>query len=134
MSALAMRKAGIAIVIMVGPMLALDAGGKLLVPEAMIANSPPLGLPSDPQFHRILGAILTTCLALYAFRRTAILGAILLTGDLAGAVAAHARIGSPLLSKTLFGVYLGKFIWLGLWLCRPKLRQLLPLRTAGQNQ
>jgi hypothetical protein len=108
--------------------LALDAGGKLLAPEMMIANSPPLGIPADPGFYRELGLILAVCTALYAWPRTAFLGAILLTGYLGGAVATQLRVGSPLLSHTLFGIYLGLFVWGGLWLREPRLRSLLPLK------
>ena len=108
--------------------LAADAAGKLLAPELMIANSPPLGLPADPAFYRLLGGILAICTALYALPRTAVLGAVLLTGYLGGAVATHLRVGSPLLGFTLFGVYLGTVTWAGLWLREPRLRALFPLR------
>lgn len=109
--------------------LAADAGGKLFVPNLMIANSPPLGLPADPAFYRLLGAILATCTALYAWPRTAALGAVLLTGYLGGAVASHLRVGSPLFGFTLFGVYLGSLAWGGLWLRDPRVRALLPFRA-----
>ena len=105
--------------------LAVDAAGKLLAPEAMIANSPPLGLPADPAFHRVLGAILAVCVALYAMPRTAIFGAVLLTGYLGGAVATHLRVDSPLLSHTLFGVYVGIVVWLGLYLRDARVRALI---------
>ena len=105
--------------------LAADAAGKLLVPEIMIANSPPLGLPTDPGFHRVLGAILAACALLYAMPRTSIVVAVLLTGYLGGAVATHLRVGSPLLTHTLFGVYLGLLVWAGLWLRDPRLRALI---------
>lgn len=104
--------------------LAVDATGKLFVPELMIANSPPLGLPADPAFHRLLGVILAVCTALYAWQRTSVLGAILLTGYLGGAVSAHFRVGSPLASFTLVGVYIGVVVWLGLWLRDPRVRAL----------
>jgi hypothetical protein len=107
--------------------LAMDAGGKLLVPEMMIANSPPLGLPADPAFYRLLGAILAIATVLYAWPRTAFLGAIMVTGYLGGAVACHLRVGSPLLGFTLFGVYLGVIAWGGLWLRDPRVRTLMPL-------
>lgn len=105
--------------------LALDAAGKLAVPDMMIANSPPLGIPADPNFYRLLGSILALCTLLYAVPRTAVLGAILLTGYLGGAVFAHLRLGSPLLGFTLFGVYLGVAIWGGLWLRDARVRALL---------
>lgn len=107
--------------------LAADSAGKLFAPEMMIANSPPLGLPADPGFHRALGAILAVCTLLYAWPRTAILGAVLLTGYLGGAIASHARIASPLLSHTLFGIYIGLFVWGGLWLRYAALRSLFPI-------
>jgi hypothetical protein len=105
--------------------LAADAAGKLIAPELMIANSPPLGLPADPAFYRLLGAILAVGVALYAVPRTATLGAILLTGYLGGAVATQLRVGSPLLSHTLFGVYLGIVVWLGLYLRDARVRALV---------
>ena len=107
--------------------LAADAAGKLFAPEMMIANSPPLGLPDDPGFHRTLGIVLAVCALLYVWPRTAILGAVLLTGYLGGAIASHLRIGSPLLSHTLFGIYIGVFVWGGLWLRNPSLRLLFPV-------
>jgi len=67
-------------------------------------------------------------LVLYAVPRTAVLGAIYLTGLFGGAVAAHLRLSDPLLSHVLFGVYLGVLMWAGLWLREPRLRELLPLR------
>ena len=109
--------------------LAADAAGKLIAPAAMIANSPPLGLPADPAFYRLLGAILAACTALYAWPRTAVLGAILVTGYLGGAVTIHLRVGSPLLGYTLFGIYIGVAAWAGLWLRDPRLRSVIPLRA-----
>ena len=127
MSPLALRRAGIALTVLVGLFLAMDAGGKLFAPAMMIANSPPLGLPGDLGFHQMLGAILALSLMLYLVPRTAVLGAILLTGYLGGAVAAHIRVGSPLFSHTLFGVYLGVMVWAALWCRLPALRALIPL-------
>jgi hypothetical protein len=61
------------------------------------------------------------------------LGAIMLTGYLGGAVATHVRIGSPLFSHVLFGVYLGVIAWAALWLRSPALRALLPLQTLKEG-
>lgn len=105
-------------------MLALDAVAKVAAPAAMIANSPPLGLPADPDLYRLLGGILAVCVALYVWPRTALLGAVLLTGFLGGAVAINVRAGMPLFANTLFGVYLGLFVWGGLYLRSPLLRAL----------
>ena len=109
--------------------LGMDAGAKLLVPAMMAAYTPSgLHLPADSGFYRLLGAILALCTALYAIPRTAILGAVLLTAYLGGAVATHLSAASPLLSNTLFGVYLGLAVWGGAWLREPRLRALMPLR------
>ena len=75
----------------------------------------------------VLGGLLLVSTALYLIPRTAVLGAILLTGYLGGAVASHARIGSPLFTHELFGVYLGVFVWGGLWLRDSRIRTLIPL-------
>jgi hypothetical protein len=109
--------------------LGTDAGAKLLVPAMMAAYTPPqLRIPTDPGFYRLLGTILSVCTLLYAIPRTAVLGAILLTGYLGGAIATHLTAGSPLISNTLFGLYLGLAVWGGLWLREPRLRALIPVR------
>src|ERR1700674_2688082 len=77
---------------------------------------------------RSLGFITLSCTILYAIPPTSILGAILLTGYLGGAMASHLRIGSPLFSHILFGFYLGLMVWGGLWLRDRNLRALMPLR------
>jgi len=77
---------------------------------------------------RGLGVLLLACTLLYAVPRTAVLGAILLTGYLGGAVATHLRVGDPLFSHVLFGVYMGVALWLGLYLRDARLRALVPLR------
>ena len=125
-----LRLAGRILSGLVATALMADAAGKLFVPETMIAHSPPLGLPADPSFYRVLGLILATCTALYAWPRTAMLGAVLLTGYLGGAVASHLRVGSPILGDTLFGVYLGVAVWVALWLRDARLRALIPLRVG----
>jgi len=109
--------------------LGTDAGAKIVLPAMMAAYTPPqLRIPTNPDFYRLLGTILGFSTLLYAIPRTALLGAVLLTGYLGGAIAAHLSAGSPLLSNTLFGLYLGLAVWGGLWLREPRLRALLPLR------
>lgn len=75
-----------------------------------------------------MGILELACLALYVFPRTSVLGAILLTGYLGGAVAIHLRVGSPLFSHLLFPVYVGALVWAGLYLRDARLRALVPLR------
>ncbi len=76
-----------------------------------------------------LGVTLLACTVLYAIPRTTVLGAILLTGYLGGAVATHVRIGDPLFSHALFPTYFGAMIWGSLFLRDPRLRTLLPFVT-----
>lgn len=59
--------------------------------------------------------------------QTSVLGVVLWTGYLGGAVAAHVRVGNPLFSHVLFPVYIGVLLWLGLWLRDARVRQVLPL-------
>lgn len=111
--------------------LLFDAGLKLVVPEVAIRYSPPgLGWRLDVATMRMLAILLLIPTLLYIWPRTAVLGAILVTGYLGGAIATHLRIDSPLPTHTLFGVYLGVMIWGGLWLRSPAVRRLIPLRTV----
>jgi hypothetical protein len=75
-----------------------------------------------------IGVILLVCTILYLIPQTAVLGAILLTGYLGGAVATNFRVQAPLFSNVLFPVYLGIFVWLGLYLRDARIRELLPFR------
>lgn len=77
----------------------------------------------------LIGALQLFCLALYLVPGTAVLGALLLTALLDGAVATHVRVGSPLLTHSLFPVYLALLLWAGLLLREPRLRAVLPRRT-----
>jgi hypothetical protein len=108
--------------------LLFDAGLKLVSPETAIKYSPPgLGWPLEVGTMYLLGTLLLIPTLLYIWPRTAILGAILITAYLGGAVATHVRINSPLFSHILFGVYLGVMLWGGLWLRDPRVRALIPL-------
>jgi DoxX-like family len=77
----------------------------------------------------VLGIVLLVCVVLYAISVTSVLGAILLTGYLGGAIATHLRVGDPLFSHVLFPTYLGALLWGGLYLREPRLRALIPLRS-----
>lgn len=112
--------------------LLFDAGLKLVSPGTAIKYSPPgLGWPLEVGTMYLLGTLLLIPTLLYIWPRTAILGAILLTGYLGGAIGTHVRIDSPLFSHSLFGVYLGVMLWGGLWLRDPRLRALIPLRAGA---
>jgi len=108
----------------------MDSTMKLLALPVVLESGAPLGF-AGAAMARELGLLLLICTVLYAFPRTAVLGAILLTGYLGGAVATHVRVGNPLFSHVLFGVYLGVLMWGGLYLRESRLRALLPLRSSS---
>lgn len=110
--------------------LLMDAGMKVAGLPQVTETATQMGWPSDTGFWRAKGLVLLACTALYAWSRTAVLGAILLTGWLGGAIATHLRIGDPVFTHTLFGVYIGLFVWGGLWLRSPALRALMPFAQA----
>lgn len=109
--------------------LLFDGAIKLVPLQIVLDTSTQLGLPADPISARILGVLTLVCTVLYAIPRTAILGAILLTGYLGGAIATHFSAGSPLFSHLLFGVYLGLLAWGGLWYRDPRVRAMIPFRV-----
>ncbi len=108
--------------------LILDAVGKLFKPEVVVKGTVELGYPESVIVP--LGILLLVCTIIYLIPQTAVLGAILLTGYLGGTVATHVRIGNPLFTHTLFGVYLGVMLWLGIYFRDSRLRQLVPLRSS----
>ncbi|MEW6454782.1 MAG: DoxX family protein [Pseudomonadota bacterium] len=106
--------------------LIFDGGIKLFPLDIVIETSRQLGIPEH--LAPTLGVLTLLGTALYAFPRTSVLGAIVLTGYIGGAIYVHVRAGSPLFSHTLFGVYLALLIWGGLYLRDPLLRALIPFR------
>jgi hypothetical protein len=105
--------------------LLFDAVGKLLRPAAVIEGTTQLGWPVSVILP--LGIIQVVLIALYVFPRTYVLGALLWTGYLGGAIATHVRIGNPLFSHILFPTYVAALLWGGLWLRDRRLRALLPI-------
>jgi hypothetical protein len=81
----------------------------------------------------VLGTVLLVCTALYTIPVTSVLGAILLTGYLGGAIATHLRVSDPLFSHVLFPTYLGALLWGGLYLREPRLHGLIPLRSPKSS-
>ena len=106
--------------------LLFDGAIKLVPWPVVTETMDRMGYGSSESFARTLGGITIACTVLYAIPPTSILGAILLSGYLGGAMASHVRIDSPLFSHTLFGLYLGLMVWGGLWLRDRGLRTLIP--------
>jgi hypothetical protein len=96
--------------------IAIESTVQLGYPERVIAG---------------IGIVELVCLALYTFPRTSLLGAILLTGHLGGAIATQVRVGNPLFSHILFPIYVAALIWGGLWLRDERLRALIPFRQPA---
>jgi hypothetical protein len=107
--------------------LLFDSVIKLIKIAPVTASFTQLGYPDVA---RGLGLLLLVCVALYVIPRTSVLGAILLTGYLGGAVATHLRVGDPLFSHVLFPVYMGILLWGGLYLREERLHALIPLRET----
>ena len=111
----------------VGAFLTFDSSIKLLAIQPVIDSLRELGFPVS--LARPLGVLELLILALYLTPRTAVLGAVILTGLLGGAVATHLRLMDPLFSHILFGVYVGVLAWGGLYLRDERLRRLLPFTS-----
>jgi hypothetical protein len=127
-SSKAMRQVGYALSSLAVLFLLMDSVMKLLALPIVLETLTQLGYPASPGLAQALGIILFIFTALYVYPRTSILGALLLTAFLGGAVATHVRVDSPLLTHTLFGVYLGVILWGGLFLRDERLRALFPWR------
>jgi uncharacterized membrane protein YphA (DoxX/SURF4 family) len=109
--------------------LLLD-GAMKMVPLAIVTETMgQLGYSPSASLARLLGILTLLGTVLYAIPRSSVLGAILLTGYLGGAIATHLRVDSPLFTHTLFGLYLGLMVWGGLYLRDGRLRALIPLRA-----
>ena len=106
-------------------MLAASVAPKLIDAQVSIDAMNEIGWPT--QYLLMIGIIELVCTILIVIPRTALFGAIVFMGVLGGALASHLRAGSPLYSHVLFSIYLGAFMWLGLWLRDPKLRAVFPL-------
>lgn len=106
--------------------LLFDSVIKLLEIQPVLESFAQLGYPDS--LARGLGLLELACLALYLVPRTAILGAVVLTGFLGGAIATHLRVGDPFFSHVLFPVYVAVLVWGGLLLRDDTLRALIPWR------
>ena len=111
--------------------LLFDAAGKIAGIAPAVEGSAQLGYP--PEVLLPLGIVLLACVALYLLPRTAVVGAVLLTGFLGGAVATHVRVLNPLFSHTLFPLYVAALIWGGLYLRDNRVRGLLLPRSAASK-
>lgn len=106
-------------------LLGASAAPKLINSPLALEPMEVVGWPA--KYLLLIGIIEVVCAVLYIIPRTALLGAVLMTGLLGAALAANLRVDNPLFSHTLFSIYLGVFAWVALWLREPKLRGLFPI-------
>lgn len=109
-------------------MLAASVAPKFIGAQAATDAMTQIGWSS--QYLLLIGAIELGCTLLFVIPRTALLGAVLFTGLLGGALASHLNAGSPLFSHTLFSIYLGIFMWSALWLRDADVRRVFPVRSG----
>jgi len=110
------------------PALMLLMGGimDLMKPDFVVKTTVEMGYPEGVITG--LGVVVLICVILYLIPNTAILGAVLLTGYLGGAVATHVRHGDPFFANVLAPVYFAIVVWAGVYLREPRLSALVPLR------
>jgi hypothetical protein len=112
---------------MLGASIAPKLLGMAVAEETMAG----LGWPAGHAFG--IGLVELACLLLYLNPRTSLLGAVLTMALLGGAMATQLRVGNPLFSHVLFSIYLGLFMWGGLWLRDARLRALFPISGASTD-
>ena len=109
----------------------MDAGMKIVCPPFVVQASAPLGYSSIETL-RVIGAVLLVFTILYVIPRTAVLGAIGITGFLGGAIEANVRAGTPLFNLA-FPLMFAVIVWAGLWLRDLRLRALVPVRASADG-
>ena len=110
--------------------LVLDGVTHLMKPAPVAEAFQRLAFPLSLSIE--LGVIELACVVVYAIPRTSILGAILLTGYLGGAVATHLRVLDPLFD-TIFPILIGALVWGGLYLRDARLRALVPFKSSSNK-
>jgi hypothetical protein len=125
------RVVGSLLTTLVALFLTFDTAIKVLRLAPAVEGTTALGYPVGTVLW--IGIVELACLALYLLPRTSVLGAVLLTGYLGGAIATHVRTGSPLFSHTLFPIYVALLVWGGLYLREMRLRELLPFRRDANR-
>ncbi len=119
------RRIGLALGTIAVLLLLADAASQLLAIRPVIDAAAGIGFPTTPITWQLIGGTLLVSTLLFAYPRTAVLGAILVTGFLGGAIAAHVRIGSPLQAPVLASLVIATLAWGSLWLRDERVRALL---------
>ena len=111
--------------------LTFDAAMKVFMMAPAIQGTTQLGYPASAILP--IGLIQIACLIVYLIPRTSVLGAILWTGYLGGAIATHVRVGSPLPTHTVFPIYVAALLWAALWLRDHRVRAMLSPRRPSHS-
>jgi hypothetical protein len=119
----AARITGRVLTVLLTLFLLFDSVAKLMQLPPVVEATVQMGFPAASV--PVIGAVLLVCLALYLVPRTSVLGAVLLTGYLGGAICAQLRIEAPLFSTTLFPIYVGVVVWGALYVRSAALRTLV---------
>jgi hypothetical protein len=117
------RWAGRALSALPLPIMLYGAGAKLMHGPAIVEGFRKLGLPEGVMAP--IGVLEIACVLLYTIPRTAVLGAILVSGYMGGAILTHLRVGEPFVTPLVVGL----FVWAGLFLRDERIRMLLPVRS-----
>jgi hypothetical protein len=125
----AMHRTGWILSGMVIAFMIVDAGGTLAAIEPIKKATLEIGYPLDRMW--LIGVLALICGVLYAIPATCVLGAIILTGYLGGAITSHLRMAGTLTPEMIVSLILGVLAWGGLWLRDPRLRVLIPRRRDG---
>jgi hypothetical protein len=112
-------------------MLGASVAPKFAGARAAVDSLVALGWP--PNYLLLIGLMELAFVVLFVIPRTSLIGAVLMTGLLGGAIASQLRAESPLFSHTLFGIYLGAFMWLALWLRDPEFRMYFRRSTPWNS-
>lgn len=120
--------AGTVLTVVIAAFLVFDVLGKLFQPDSVVKGTTDLGFTTDQA--TVMGIVLALCTIVWLIPRTAVLGAIGITAYLGGAVCANWNADKPLVSTTLFAVYLGVLLWIAVLLRRPALLAVLGLRRG----
>ena len=116
---------GRVISILVSAMFVFSASFKFFDTPQLKEGFAHLGLPDRMAIP--LGILELSCVLIYLIPQTAVIGAILLTGYLGGAICTHWRVGDPVYTHIVLGI----LIWLGVWLREDRLKPLMPMRRSG---
>jgi len=125
----AMRRTGWVLSVIVIAFMVADAAGTLLAIEPLKRATLEIGYPLALMW--LIGVLALICAVLYAIPATGVLGAIILTGYLGGAITSHLRVAGGLTPEMIVSFILGVLAWGGLWFRDPRLRVLIPRREVG---